>query len=244
MSDDEIQNLLNPTHPNGNDKPKPKSTHLMSSDEINQIFRPCMIPPLHYSIETLLNASPCTIEANTKYKEDAKQWFSKKPPQPPPPPPPPPPPTLLSRRQLTTDYTLNDLNPLTTAQKLVSNCALNLMGAGVRPDRTAPTPGNLGHDPRGLRFGFDGSILVTEADWLASKWDGVPYSNYAGVPKEELWRWLVPRGNNLLGILRGIEDLYYNNTYNCWLLSRVRFARVLPREMQARLLRDLHSDSL
>ena len=101
---------------------------------------------------------------------------------------------------------------------LTTDCMLNRMGQGVRPDRTANQPGNLGHDPRGMRFGFDGSRMPTEEDWAASTWDGVPFENGKWREKpippggniarwREVLAWLAPRGRPMI---RGMHDLYYN----------------------------------
>lgn len=186
---DEVSGIMMPYTPS---TVHPKETYAgninpFSDDEISTMMLP-----------------PETKNVNNKYEEDSEIWFSKK--------PQPlsytPPTTVM--RQFTPDYTLDNINPQTIADKMVSDCALNLMGVTIFPDRTAPQPGNLGHDPRGIRLGFTNATVPTEADWLAAKWDGIPF-NYAGKDKAVIWKWLVPVGNNLSGILRGIEDLYYDD---------------------------------
>jgi hypothetical protein len=102
------------------------------------------------------------------------------------------------------------------------------MGKGDWPDRTSNQPGNNGHDPRGMRFGFDGSRMPTEDDWVASRWDGIPFENgkwrerppvpddnsAAGIAaKKKRWKevldWLAPRGKPMI---RGMHDLYYSKS--------------------------------
>lgn len=113
----------------------------------------------------------------------------------------------ITNRQLTPSYSET---PEIPSSKIINDCFLNLMGPGVFPDRTRAQPGNLGHDPRGLTMGFRGQITPTEQDWGNAIWDGTPY-DYNNKTKEEIWNWLLPVGNNLGGILRGIELLYYSS---------------------------------
>lgn len=156
-------------------------------------------------IRNLIQADRDTIKLNDDKELDDESWVSA------PPPPLPPPPVNPTGNLIQRTPAFTKTSSLSVAQKMVTECALNLMGPGVLPDRTAPTVGNLGHDPRGIRFGFKGDVVPTETDWLSSKWDGTPY-NYIGKSKEDIWRWLIPVGNNLGGILRGVEDLYYSKS--------------------------------
>lgn len=153
--------------------------------------------------EAMLKVSDCIKSKNDKEWEDEHAWKPKGVVSPP---PPPPPEVVNVPKQYTSDCP--DPN------HLQSDCMINLMGRGVRPDRTSSQPGNLGHDPRGLRFGFDGSRMPTEEDWVASRWDGVPFMNgqwrtlaINATNKAAVLKWLAPIG---LPMIRGVHDLYYS----------------------------------
>lgn len=157
--------------------------------------------------EAMLKVDQCTKDKNDKEWEDEHAWKSKGV-IPPPPPPPPPGPIFNAPKQYTSDCP--DPN------YFQNECFLNSMGRGVRPDRTATQPGNLGHDPRGFRRGFDGSTMPTEADWEASRWDGIPFMNgqWRTLPinaanKLLVRNWLAPVG---LPMIRGLHDLYYSQS--------------------------------
>jgi hypothetical protein len=132
--------------------------------------------------------------------------------------PPPPPPIedpIFNAPPIGLDVEPKQYTSECPPNQLTNDCMLNRMGNGMRPDRTANQPGNNGHDPRGLRFGFDGSRMPTEEEWVKSKWDGVPFLNGKWRERQitpaflkEVLDFLAPAGRPMI---RGMHDLYYNS---------------------------------
>jgi hypothetical protein len=134
---------------------------------------------------------------------------------PPPPPPPPPEDPIFNAPPIGLDVEPKQYTSECPPNQLTSDCMLNRMGPGMRPDKTASQPGNLGHDPRGYRAGFDGGRTPTDSQWAASAWDGIPFENgkwrekpMNAARKAEVGKWLTPVEG---GMIRGIHDLYYNS---------------------------------